>query len=276
MTGVGYLHGADVRVEFRPADASTGIVFVRCDLDRPVRIAATVGHRTETPRRTTLAVDGVRAEMVEHALAALAGLQIDNCEVWLDGAELPGLDGSAQPFVAALDRAGSVELPALRRCLAVRKVMRVENGTSWIEARPALVPGLTIRYELAYPQHPVIGTQTLQQRVTPAAFRRELAASRTFLLREEADWLRAQGWAAHVSPADLLVFDADGPVQNRLRFDDECVRHKTLDVIGDLALAGCDVHARIVCHRSGHQLNAALVDRLLREGQIVHEWRRSA
>jgi len=276
VRGIGYWSGEHVNVEFHPADPFTGIRFVRTDLPARAAIPACVACRRQTPRRTTLAAGAAQVEMVEHVLAALAGMRIDNCEVRVDRAELPGMDGSAQPFVDAIVRAGVVQLDAMRRRLTVRQSVRVEADQAWIEARPTDEPGLIVRYELDYAPHPAIGRQSIELAVTPQAFRSELAPSRTFLLRDEARWLQAQGRARHVSPRELLVFDEDGPIQNQLRFADECVRHKTLDVVGDLALAGMDICAYVVCHRSGHQLNAELVDRLLAEEQRIGARRRSA
>src|SRR5262249_8856753 len=136
VRGFGFWSGRDVTLEFRPAEPDTGIVFVRRDLEKPARIAAVVSNRIETPRRTTLSSGGASVEMVEHVLAALAGLRVDNCEVWVDEAEMPGCDGSALPFVEVLEGANIVEQEALRSQLVVRNVTRLGNDESWIEARP--------------------------------------------------------------------------------------------------------------------------------------------
>jgi UDP-3-O-[3-hydroxymyristoyl] N-acetylglucosamine deacetylase len=276
VEGFGYWSGRDVRVEFRPAPAGTGVVFVRTDLPKPARIPALVAHRIEVPRRTTLACNKARVEMVEHILAALAGLQIDNCEVAVNEPEMPGCDGSSQPFVAAIEQAGVVEQDAVREQLVVREVTRLGDENSWIEARPATAPGLSIRYRLDYGPGNAIGRQTLSINVTPQKFLAELASCRTFLLKEEADWLIAQGLGNRASLSDLLIFGEHGPIENVLRFSDECVRHKVLDVVGDLALSGCDVVGQIVAHKSGHRLNAELVRMLLIEGERVTARRKSA
>jgi UDP-3-O-acyl N-acetylglucosamine deacetylase len=276
VTGVGYWSGRDVRVEFRPAAAGSGIVFVRTDLAKPARIPALVAHRIEVPRRTTLAHQKATVEMVEHILAALAGLQIDNCEIGVDEPEMPGCDGSSRPFVEALDRAGVVVQDAPREQLIIREVTRLGDENCWIEARPATAPGLSIRYRLDYGPGNAIGRQTLTVDVSPRTFRHELAASRTFLLKSEADWLVAQGLGSRTTSEDVLIFDEQGPVGNVLRFSDECVRHKILDIVGDLALLGCDVVGQIFAHRSGHRLNAELVRVLLTEGERVTARRKSA
>lgn len=229
------------------------------------RIPAQVQYRVEVPRRTSLREGGVRVDMVEHILAALAGLQIDNCEVWTDHPEMPGCDGSSVPFVAALDAAGIVPQEACRRQRTVRRTLRVGDGRSWVEARPAAKPGLNVECHIDYGSRGPIQRQSLALAVTPEIFRSEVSWARTFILEEEAAWLRSQGLGARVTCRDLLVFDNRGPIDNPLRSADECVRHKTLDLIGDLALAGCDLAGQIIAHCSGHRLNAELVARLLAE-----------
>jgi UDP-3-O-[3-hydroxymyristoyl] N-acetylglucosamine deacetylase len=276
VEGFGYWSGRTVRVEFRPAAADTGIVFVRGDVQPAARIPAALQHRIETPRRTTLTAGGARVEMVEHVLAALAGLHVDNCEVWVDQPELPGCDGSSRAFVEAIDAAGIVAQNAPRRQLVVRELIRVGSEESWIEARPATDGELTVRFRIEYPTCPAIGRQTLALQVTPEVFRRELSGSRTFLLKQEAEWLRAQGLASRATSRDVLVMDDAGPIDNELRFPDECVRHKLLDLVGDLALAGYDVVGHVNAHCSGHRLNAELVRALSIEGERIEPRRRSA
>jgi UDP-3-O-[3-hydroxymyristoyl] N-acetylglucosamine deacetylase len=259
VEGFGYWSAQDVRLEFRPAAACTGIVFVRGDLTPRVRIPALAARRVDCPRRTTLRAHGASVEMVEHVLAALWGLRIDNCEVWTTAAEMPGCDGSSLPFVEALHEAGIVEQRAARPCLRVARRMRLGDERHWIEVAPAESGELAVRYELDYGSGNPIGRQVVELEITPETFRRELAASRTFLLRDEAEWLRSQGLGQRTTPQDLLVFDEQGPVGNALRFPDECARHKVLDLVGDFALAGCDLAARITAYRSGHRLNAEMV-----------------
>jgi len=265
-----------VEVEFRPAPENSGIVFVRHDLDRPRRIPAEARRRIEVPRRTTLAADGTQVEMVEHVLAALYGLAIDNCEVWINGSELPGLDGSAKPLIEALDAAGTVEQPARRRRLVISDPTRVGDDDTWVEARPSKGGALTIKYRLDYGSENAIGRQTIELNVTPQSFREELAPARTFILAEEAAWLRERGLGTRVTNKDLLVFGPEGPEDNELRMENECVRHKALDLIGDLALAGCDLVGYFIAHKSGHRLNAELVKALLSEGHFEEGLRRTA
>jgi UDP-3-O-[3-hydroxymyristoyl] N-acetylglucosamine deacetylase len=276
VSGFGFWSGRDVQLEFRPAESDTGIVFVRRDLNEQIRIKAVVANRIETPRRTTLSSQGASVEMVEHVMAALAGLQIDNCEVWVDEAEMPGCDGSSLPFVLALESVGVVEQSALRRRLVIRNVTRLGNDESWVEARPGTNGGLSVKFRLDYGSGNAIGRQTLQLLLTPESFRRELASSRTFVLQEEAEWLVSRGLGKRATYQNVLVFDKNGPLENELRYRDECVRHKALDLVGDLALADCDLVGHFIAHRSGHRLNAELVRALLNEEEIVESWRRSA
>ncbi|NIL98433.1 MAG: UDP-3-O-[3-hydroxymyristoyl] N-acetylglucosamine deacetylase [Planctomycetales bacterium] len=277
VRGFGYWSGIDVCVEFRPAPPDSGIVFVRHDLASPVRIPALVANRIETPRRTSLSKDGATIEMVEHILAALAGLGIDNCEVWVDQTEMPGCDGSSQQFVDALQVAGLVAQDALRQQLIVRQVTRLGDSEYWIEAQPSQDGTTTIRYRLDYAAAtPAIGRQTAEFSLDREVFCRELASCRTFMLDQEAKWLLSQGFGQRVQPSDVLVFDQEGPIENELRYEDECVRHKILDIVGDLSLAGCRIVGKIVAHRSGHRLNAELVKALLNEAVEMEPRRLSA
>ncbi|NLF06778.1 MAG: UDP-3-O-[3-hydroxymyristoyl] N-acetylglucosamine deacetylase [Pirellulaceae bacterium] len=265
VEGVGYWSDRDVRVEFRPAPAGSGVTFVRRDLPGCPRIPALVEHRVETPRRTTLRLGDASVEMIEHIMAALAGLAVDNCELWVDQAEMPGCDGSALPFVEALRSVGIVEQDAPRRRLVVDRVVRLGTRESWIEARPCSSGKSIIRYELDYGGNP-IGRQSLEISLSPRHFHLNLAPSRTFLLESEAAIIKARGLAKRATFQDLLVFGAQGLIDNQLRFPDECVRHKMVDMIGDLALAGCDIAGRFIAYRSGHRLNGELVRALIAGG----------
>lgn len=276
VTGFGYWSGRDNRVEFRPAPAGTGLVFVRQDIESQPRIPALVANRIETPLRTTLVSNGVSVEMVEHVLAACAGMQVDNCEIWVEQPEMPGCDGSSQAFVDALTEAGIVEQDAVREQIVVTEVTRVGDEECWIEIRPRPRGGFKVKYRLDYGPENAIGRQTIELAVTPETFRRELAPARTFLLESEAEWLRSRGLGTRVTVTDLIVFGDEGPIGNELRFEDECVRHKTLDLIGDFALAGCDIVGQVMAHRSGHRLNAELVRALLTESSTVGVQRRTA
>ena len=276
VEGFGYWSGRDVCVEFRPADAETGIVFVRRDLQGSPRIAATIANRLETPLRTTLRSGDAGVEMVEHVLASLGGLQIDNCEVRVDQPEMPGCDGSSLPFVEALTAAGIIEQDLPRPRKVIRQILRLGDGQSWIEARPCRSAETILQYELDYGEQSPIGHQLLELSLSPEGFRENLAASRTFLLEHEAAALQARGLGRRATCKDLLVFGPEGPIDNELRFADECVRHKLLDMVGDMALAGCDLVGRFEAHRSGHRLNAELVQALSAENQSCRVWKHCA
>lgn len=276
VEGFGYWSSRDVRLEFRPAPVNTGIVFVRSDLDGCPRIPADVFHRVEVPRRTTLQCGEARVDMVEHVMAALAGLQIDNCEIWTDEAEMPGCDGSSAEFVRVLSEAGRVTQCADRPVRVIDRLIHVGDERSWVEVRPPVCRCLMVKYHLDYGPDSPIGAQSRQTIVSPEAFCAELSEARTFLLQEEAQWLQAQGLGHRATCADLLVFGPEGPIDNSLRFPDECVRHKLLDMVGDLALAGCDLMGHFVAYRSGHSLNAQLVRAIQAECAIAFEQRRCA
>ena len=262
VAGVGYWSGRGNRVDFGPAAAGAGVVFVRADLSEPVAIPVSVDCRVEASSRTNLCAGGTRVEMVEHVLSALAGLEVDCCVVRVHGEEMPGLDGSSRAFVEAIDAAGVEDLGAAVDPIVLDSVVRVGDDTSWIEASPPRFDGLSVDYELDYGAGP-IGRQVLSLRVTPEVYRTDLAAARTFLPAEDAERLRSQGRGLAATTDDLLIFGPDGPIGNTLRWPDECVRHKVLDLVGDLSLAGRPIHAHIRACRSGHRLNGALAARLV-------------
>lgn len=271
VTGFGYFSGRDIRVEFWPAAENAGVTFVRHDIGASARVPASAALRLNVPRRTTLELNGVRVEMVEHVLAALAGMRIDNCEVWVDAAEMPGCDGSSKDFVAAIDAAGTVEQRAAVRQIAVGQSIRVGDENNWIEAQPYRSAGLSVAFDLDFVDQSAIGHQMFALDITPDSFRRELAPCRTFIPEEAAQGILSQGVGKRVTVSDLLIFGPNGPIGNSLRFPDECVRHKMLDVVGDLALTGCEVIGHIVAHRSGHALHAELARRLMAQAQITEQ-----
>lgn len=263
VAGFGYWSGKDVRIEFRPAPIGAGVTFVRSDLGPAARIPASIEHRVDCPRRTNLRRGDASVDMVEHVLAALAGLEIDNCEVWTNQPEMPGGDGSAAPFVDALLRARVIAQSAPTKILEVTRPIRVGDDQCWFEARPAADGRCHVEFHLEYANCPAIGRQVARASITPEGFRRDIAPCRTFLLESEAEQLRSQGLGRRVTPRDLLVFDDAGPIDNRLRFPNECARHKALDVLGDLALAGARVAGRFIAYRSGHRLHAELTRKLV-------------
>ena len=262
VMGIGFLTGAPIRLRFNPAPPSTGVVFVRTDLQQPMSVAAQVGMVSGTQRRTTLGRPPVQVALVEHVLAALAGLRIDNCVVELNGPEPPGLDGSAQQFVEALRRTGVRMQPARRAIYGVDDMVLVTQGGSTLAIHPTDHDELRITYALDYGLNSPIDRQTHTETITPETFVNFISCCRTFLLESEAHELRKQGLGSRTSTSDLLIFGRNGVVGNRLRYADEPARHKILDLIGDLSLFGHDLRGHVVAYRSGHPLNVELVRKL--------------
>lgn len=261
VRGYGLFGGADVTLEFLPAPEFHGLVFQRVDLPKQPRIPAAIELVVPQPRRTVLARGGASVEVTEHVLAALAGLGIDNCLIRLDAPEPPNGDGSARHFVDALLEAGIAEQYAWRASLRVPTVVSAtqDEGVS-LTAAPG--GGLRIAYRLDYGAA-AIPRQTFVLDVTPETFRDGIASARTFVLESEVAELRSRGLGLRTTAGDLLVFRDDGSViDNRLRFSDECVRHKILDCIGDFALAGADVVGEFHALRTGHQHNHDIIRKL--------------
>jgi UDP-3-O-acyl N-acetylglucosamine deacetylase len=266
VRGFGFLTGADVSVRFRPAASDTGVVFVRTDLPGSPAVPAHVRHVVERQRRTTIQRGAATVEMIEHVMAALSGLHIDNCIVEIDAGETPGCDGSSRAFVQALSAAGAIEQDRTRETLTIERPVTVQDGQATLTAHPGDAERLVLSYNLDYGRQTPIGKQSLFLDISPETFEHELAPSRTFLLEAEAVALRQAGIGGRATEADLLIFGPHGPIGNELRFSDECVRHKMLDMVGDLALLARDLAGHVVAHRSGHQLNAALVRALAAAG----------
>jgi UDP-3-O-acyl N-acetylglucosamine deacetylase len=264
VKGIGFITGADVTLRFLPAQPGHGIAFRRVDCRHSAPIPARLEYTVPRQRRTAIEHQGVVVELTEHVLAALAGLQIDNCLVELNAPEPPGCDGSALDFAEALLDAGIVEQDEPRELFAVRQAVRVreDDGRSEIAARPLKRPTLAITYHLDYGVRSPIQPQTLTVEISRETFLNELAFARTFILDSEIAALKAQGYGLRTSARDLLVFGADGVIDNELRCADECARHKILDCLGDFALLGCDLHGHFNAWRTGHHHNREIVRRL--------------
>jgi UDP-3-O-acyl N-acetylglucosamine deacetylase len=262
IEGVGFVTGARVRVLLHPAPADTGIVFHRTDRSGAQPLPALAKFVTDTQRRTTLGSPENGVTLVEHLLAALAGLRIDNCTVGLDGPEPPGLDGSAAGYVDAIAGAGSVVQLTRRAIWAVENPVIVAANGATVGLHPPDRDGLRASYFLDCGSIGPIPRQTFTLSVQADEFVREVSHCRTFVTAAEADGLRAKGIGRHLTPADLLVFGPRGPIDNRLRFANEPARHKVLDQLGDLSLCGFDLAGHIVGYRSGHALNVELARRL--------------
>ncbi len=217
---------------------------------------------TKRARRTALQNGSVAIETVEHCLGACCGLGIDNLEIELTGSEVPSFDGSSMPFVKLLQDAGICEQSAQRVPFVIDEVTRVADGDMELVALPHLKPesdSLEILYDLDYGENTPIGRQVLSFTLSPENFVEQIAPSRTFVLKQEAEALQSAGLGTHLTYSDVLVFGDDGPIDNPLRFKDECVRHKILDLLGDLMLLGQPIIGRIHARKSGHALNHSLV-----------------
>ncbi|MGC9454441.1 MAG: UDP-3-O-acyl-N-acetylglucosamine deacetylase [Phycisphaerae bacterium] len=262
VQGRGLFSGETTRLRFLPADAGTGIVFVRSDLAEPVRIRTSPDHMAKRSRRSSLMNGSVTIETVEHVLSAIWGLGLDNLVVELDGSETPSTDGSPRPFVEALQQAGTVEQEAERKPFVITEPVHVNLEDAMLAALPGPADTLDILYDLDYGDVPQIGRQAFSFRLGRDDYVSELAPARTFCLEQEAKALTAKGKATHLSPSDVLVIGSDGPIENQWHWSDEAVRHKICDLIGDLALLGRPLCGRIVAYKSGHELNRMLVTKL--------------
>lgn len=264
VSGFGFWSGRDVKLTFTPAPANSGVVFVRTDLPGEPEIPAVIQNRVNGPRRTTLVAYGSPVEMVEHVLAALAGMQIDNCRVLIDRAEMPGCDGSSVIFTDALKQTNIVELDADRRVIRVNEPFRIGTEDSWIAAEPIYTDQLELTYKMEYSCQS-IGKQSYSTKINPTTFLSEVTAARTFVLESEAEQLKRQGLGKRVTNQDVIVFNDDGPIETALRFENECARHKLLDMVGDFSLAGADIVGKITAFKSGHRLNSQFVFALLQQ-----------
>ena len=267
IAGIGIHSGSPVTVTLYPAEADTGIVFWRCGIsgqnDR--EIVANFRSVTATEFATVLGdKHGPAVSTTEHVLAALSALGVDNVIVEVDGPEVPIMDGSAAPFVAAIDRAGITAVSGRRRCIKVLRPVRVSLDGSWGEIRP-YTRGLRIETEIQF-DHPLVGRQSFAIDVQPDLFRRELSRARTFGFMRDVTKLWSAGYALGASfentvvVAESRILSAEG-----MRFADEFVRHKVVDTIGDLALAGAPLMGAYRSVRGGHKLNHAVVAALMND-----------
>ncbi|MFB9968620.1 UDP-3-O-acyl-N-acetylglucosamine deacetylase [Pseudoroseomonas cervicalis] len=274
--GVGLHSGQRASLTLRPAPAGSGITFRRTDLG--LDIPARFDMVSDTRLCTALSLPGnpaARIGTIEHVMAALSACGIDDALVEVDGPEVPIMDGSAAPFLFLIDCAGTTTTALPRRTIEVLKSVRVEEGAAWAELHPTATPGFEATLEIDFPS-PAIGHQALSLRVTEASFRAALANARTFTLAEDVARARAAGLAKGGSLDNAVV--VDGPLvlnPGGLRHPDECVRHKLLDVVGDLALAGAPLSARFAGSRSGHALNNRLLRALFADA-TAWRWQEDA
>ncbi len=260
LSGVGLHLGRACVLTFRPAESGAGVVFRRTDRAGTPEIPARVEAAVERERHTVLGAGDDALHTVEHVLAAVAGLAIDDLVIELDASEPPILDGSAAPFVAALRSAGVVANGGAAEWLDLDAPVRLTHAESVYEAYPAAAFSLDVA--IAF-EHPAIGAQRGTYLVTPETFAEELAPARTFGFVHEVEVLRARGLIQGASTANAVVLDAHGVVEGALRWPDEFVRHKAMDCVGDLALTGRRMRARVVAHRPSHRGTIRFVRALL-------------
>lgn len=263
--GIGLHTGAKVKLGLHPAPVDSGVVFRRLDLEEPAMIIPALVDRVRTSELCTelASAAGIGIKTVEHLLAAFAGLGIDNVRVDLDGPEVPVMDGSASPFVQLIERAGVVEQVAPRRYLRVLRPIRVGDHRRFAE----LVPdeGFRISFEIDFPNSPV-GEQAISFDLDDDVFAAELGPARTFGFARDLEKLRSSGLAKGGSLANAVVVGDDGVLNEEgLRFQDEFVRHKALDALGDLYLAGTPILGHFRGFRSGHAMHAKLLRALFAE-----------
>jgi UDP-3-O-[3-hydroxymyristoyl] N-acetylglucosamine deacetylase len=264
-SGIGLHGGRPCRVRLEPGAAHSGVVFVRADLPGAPEVPARVDRVVETRLATTLGAAGAKVATVEHLLAAVYGLGVDNLRVVLHGPELPALDGSAAPWVYLLREAGLRALGVARRVLVVRRRVAVARGEGRVSIEPA--PALELRCDIDFP-HPLVGRQRFEGLVDAATFTTDLARARTFGFYEDVGALRAAGLGLGGSLDNCVVVDGMQVLNpDGLRFADEFVRHKALDAVGDLALLGHRLHGRLVSVRGGHALNHALLCALVADAR---------
>jgi UDP-3-O-[3-hydroxymyristoyl] N-acetylglucosamine deacetylase len=262
ISGIGVHSGRQVSLALHPNDADTGITFFRTRVDghKGREIPAHVRHVSATDLCTTVGVDGVSVATIEHLMATLRALDIDNALVEIDGPEVPVMDGSAHDFIDAVDEVGAEILAAPRRYVKVLKPVRVEMGRSFAEFRP--YDGMRVEIEIDF-ANPLIGRQSFASDVDAEIFRRQIARARTFGFLADIEGLWAKGFALGASLENALVFGDDRVINpGGMRFADECVRHKALDAIGDLALAGAPILGAYRSFRGGHKLNVMALDAL--------------
>ncbi|MHC5073869.1 MAG: UDP-3-O-acyl-N-acetylglucosamine deacetylase, partial [Planctomycetota bacterium] len=267
ISGKGLFTGKDAKVIFKPAELDTGIVFIRMDIDETVRINAIAPNISKQDRRTTIQKGSVTIDTVEHCLAAVFALEIDNLIVEVTGPEMPAPDCSSAEYFKILQKAQPIEQQGKRKEFVIRQSIFITSDDASIYALPYPDDALNITYDLDYTGHTGINRQLFTCRLTPEGFEKNLAPARTFLLEAEAKQFQAKGIGKHLSPKDLLVINSDGPIKNSYRFPNECARHKIVDLIGDIALIGRPVKGRIVAYKSGHTLNQQLAERLYKAAE---------
>jgi len=248
---------------FRPAHPDTGVVFVRTDLEPSVQVAVLPENIVQRDRRSALQNGEAVIETPEHCMAAIYALDIDNVLIEVEGPELPGFDGSSDEYFRTLQRCGIELQQAAQQPIVISESVCITEGDKSIYALPYAGNGLSLTYDMDYTQHTGVGRQIYSCELNESTYGQNLARARTFVLEAEARQMQSAGIGTHLGPRDILVISSDGPIKNAFRWPDECVRHKVVDLIGDLRLAGRPIVGRIVAYKTGHLLNQKLVTRLI-------------
>ncbi len=264
---MGLHSGAPVRLRILPAPAGCGIVFRRVDLDG-FQVEAVSRNVARVSYATSLMKKGVLISTTEHLLSAFIGCGIDNAVVELDNLEVPILDGSARPYVEAIGRAGTRKQRRPRTYLRIREELELRDGDKFIGVYPA--DSYLVAYTIDFP-HPLIGRETFRVGLSDGNYLREIAPARTFGSRQDEPVMRNMGLIRGASRENCIVLSRDGIENPPLRYPDEFVRHKVLDLIGDLALIGKQILGNVVADRAGHAMHTALVSRLLRDRTLWEE-----
>jgi UDP-3-O-acyl N-acetylglucosamine deacetylase len=263
FSGLSLFHGYNATVRLLPADADTGIVFRRVDLHDEPDIPARCEFVQKVPRRTVLASSSKSVvETVEHLMAALAGLHVDNCLVEINAPEVPAYDGSCRDFCDGIFAAGLQPLDAVVNVLRVSETVEIQGDGQSLRLGPPQGPFPTVSYKLDYGVGAPFAPQMLSAEMTPVWFYKNISAARTFVLEREITALKQMGFGRHLTAKDIVVWGEGGVIGNELRWPDEGVRHKILDCVGDLALSGGVFCGHVDAVRSGHHLNHELALRL--------------
>jgi UDP-3-O-[3-hydroxymyristoyl] N-acetylglucosamine deacetylase len=266
-TGIGLHSGAPVSLRMLPAPPATGILFRRTDLDG-FEIEAVGLNVARVSYATSLMKKGVLISTTEHILSAFIGMGIDNAIVELDNLELPILDGSARPFVEMIQKVGIRKQRRPRKYLKIRRELEMREGNKCIAVYPA--DSYSVSYSINFP-HPLIGKETFQVELSNGSYLRHIAGARTFGSREDERAMRNMGLIRGASRENCIVLTKDGVENGPLRYPDEFVRHKVLDLVGDLALLGKRILGNVVADRAGHAMHTALVSRILRDKTLWEE-----
>ncbi|MDD5109245.1 MAG: bifunctional UDP-3-O-[3-hydroxymyristoyl] N-acetylglucosamine deacetylase/3-hydroxyacyl-ACP dehydratase [Candidatus Omnitrophica bacterium] len=264
LKGKGIHTGHNVNVILKPAQVDSGVTFIRTDIAGSPRIKANVESLLiqKSSRRSSIGNNQAEVQTIEHLMAALFSLGIDNIDVEIDNNELPGLDGSSISFVEALVDGGLKEQDKEKYIYRVCQPITIQEGASSITIMPSCE--FKVSYTLNY-DHPMLSSQFLEILINAESFKTEIAPARTFCLESEAKDLQSQGLGMGANYENTLVVGDEGVIKNKLRFKDEFVRHKILDLIGDLYLAGCPIRGHVIALRSGHSLNLKIAQKIYQQ-----------